>query len=155
MELLDHLDDDWEALSRDWPSGRIKFAWMLHLLRLRRRATGVFTLGDYRPLAVTGPDRDHVIAYARVHKHKAALIIALRHFMELTDGGRSWPKLDAIDAQVRLDESCFRIDTVAQSTIEIGAMLNHVPAIVLFGELEPSATRPSTAHRRPEPARQT
>jgi (1->4)-alpha-D-glucan 1-alpha-D-glucosylmutase len=154
--LLDGLDDNWGALSQEWTSGRIKFAWTRHLLGLRKQAADLFTYGDYRPIAVTGRDRAHVIAFARVHKDKAAMTIALRQFAALTDSGRHWPKFDSIDAQARLDESQFKIDTVAEETIEIGAMLSSVPAIVLLGEFAPSRFRDSPMAEKgsPRPARQ-
>ena len=104
MNSLDRAGSNWPALSADWSSGRIKLAWTAHLLRLRQQAAEVFALGGYRPLAVTGAHESHVIAYARVHKQHAAIVIALRHFAALTDSGRQWPKFDAIDAQVPLDE---------------------------------------------------
>src|SRR5262249_38810063 len=62
------------------------------LLAWRRTLGAVFAQGDYRPLAVEGPHRDNVIAFARVHDGDAAILIAGRHFAALTDGGRRWPR---------------------------------------------------------------
>jgi (1->4)-alpha-D-glucan 1-alpha-D-glucosylmutase len=152
-ELLDRAGDDWTILSQDWRKGRIKLAWTAHLLHLRRRAAEVFAVGDYRPLAVTGAQRSHVIAYARVHKRRAAIVIALRHFATLTDSGRHWPKFDAIKAQVPLDESNLLIDTLTADKIEVGAALGHVPAVVLLGSLGPSRARVAPFESQPEPAR--
>lgn len=153
-ELLDCQDDDWQNLGRNWASGRIKLAWTAHLLRLRRHSATVFAFGSYRPLAVTGAHRSHVIAYARVHRQEAAIVIALRHFAALTNSGRHWPKFDAIDAQVPLDESGLRIDTPAGDPIEVGAMLSQIPAVVLLGSVKLSRTRTTPPGRRAEPARQ-
>ena len=56
---------DWDRLVQDWPSGHLKLAWTRHLLKLRTELSDVFTSGDYQPLEVSGPHRDHVIAFAR------------------------------------------------------------------------------------------
>jgi (1->4)-alpha-D-glucan 1-alpha-D-glucosylmutase len=152
--LLDRAGDDWQTLSHSWASGRIKLAWTAHLLRLRRHAAAVFALGDYRPLAVTGAHRSHVIAYARIYKQKAAMVLALRHFAALTNSGRHWPKFDVIDAQVPLDESELRIDTSAGDLLEVGPVLNHVPAVVLLGSVKPSRAHAASAERHTESARQ-
>src|ERR1700712_3077315 len=56
---------DWDRMGRDWPDGHIKLAWTRHLLKLRTELSEVFTDGDYEPLEVSGPHRDHVIAFAR------------------------------------------------------------------------------------------
>ena len=45
--------------------------------------------GDYQPLEVTGPHRDHVIAFARRHGRDAAIVAVARSFAPFTDGGRS------------------------------------------------------------------
>jgi (1->4)-alpha-D-glucan 1-alpha-D-glucosylmutase len=153
-QLLDQIDNNWQALSRDWADGRIKLAWTAHLLCMRRRAAAVFALGGYRPLTVTGAHRSHVIAFARVHKQKAAVVLALRHFATLTDSGRRWPKFDALNAQVPLDESELRVDTAVGNLIEVGAVLSHVPAVILLGGIKPSRLRVARAGRQAEPARQ-
>ena len=62
---------DWDALTEGWRDGRLKFAWTRHLLRLRNELPEVFTGGDYQPLTVGGPHRDHVIAFARRHGRAA------------------------------------------------------------------------------------
>jgi len=83
---------DWHALAASWPDGRIKLALTQRLLAWRRKLGAVFAQGGYRPLAVEGPHRDHVVAFARVHDGDAAILIAGRHFAEVTDGGRRWPR---------------------------------------------------------------
>ena len=153
-ELLAHSNDDWRALARNWSDGRIKLAWTAHLLRLRQAAAAVFTSGDYRPLAVTGSHASHVVAYARVHKQKAAIVMALRHFAAFTDGGRHWPKFDAIDAQIRLGDSELRVKDLAGNVLEAGTVLNRVPAIVLLGDVAPARIGVASTKRHSEPARQ-
>ena len=46
--------------------------------------------GDYEPLEVTGPHRDHFIAFARRHGRDAAIVVVPRWFADFTD---QWPKL--------------------------------------------------------------
>ena len=92
--VLDGLGDaaDWRGLVASWQDGRIKLALTRRLLAWRRTLGVVFAHGDYRPLAVEGPHRDHVIAFARAHGEDAAIVIAGRHFATVTDGGRRWPR---------------------------------------------------------------
>ncbi len=56
-----------ETLARDllaaWPDGRIKLYVLATLLRCR--ATGVWPVDAYTPLAAIGERADHIIAYAR------------------------------------------------------------------------------------------
>jgi (1->4)-alpha-D-glucan 1-alpha-D-glucosylmutase len=85
---------DWHALSASWPDAHIKLALTQRLLSWRRAIGAVFRRGDYRPLAVEGPHREHVIAFARVHGDDAAILIAGRHFAALTGGGRWWPRAE-------------------------------------------------------------
>ena len=153
-ELLRQSSDDWQALCGNWGKGTIKFMWTAHLLRLRQRAATVFTSGGYQPLGVTGTHASHVLAFARVHKHKAAVVIALRHFAGLTDGGRRWPKFDSIDAQVPLRDSELSVAGLTAGSIEVGAVLNHVPAAVLLADVASPRVSVASVKRQPEPARQ-
>src|SRR5262249_7712347 len=93
---------DWQALAASWPDGRIKLALTQRLLAWRRALGAVFARGDYRPLAVEGPHRDNVIAFARVHGADAAILIAGRHFAAFTRGGRHWPRPEDWQGQVVL-----------------------------------------------------
>ena len=60
---------------REWPSGHLKLAWTRQLLKLRTELADVFTDGDYEPLEVTGPHRNHFIAFARRHGRDAAIVV--------------------------------------------------------------------------------
>ena len=63
---------DWERLAQNWPNGHLKLAWTRHLLKLRAELSDVFANGEYQPLEVSGPHRDHVIAFARRRGRDAA-----------------------------------------------------------------------------------
>ena len=59
--------------------GHLKLAWTRHLLKLRTELADVFTDGDYQPLEVSGPHRDHVIAFARRRGRDAAIVAVARN----------------------------------------------------------------------------
>ena len=79
-------------LAQSWPDGHLKLAWTAHLLKLRTELADVFTDGDYQPLEVSGPHRDHVIAFARRQGREAAIIVVARSFRRLL---RRRPRLAA------------------------------------------------------------
>lgn len=56
-------------------------------LQLRQRHADLFAGGDYLPLKVTGNRRDHVLAFARVHKSDFAIIAAPRLMFGWLDPG--------------------------------------------------------------------
>jgi (1->4)-alpha-D-glucan 1-alpha-D-glucosylmutase len=93
---------DWTRLVRDWPDGRLKLAWTRHLLKLRAELADVFAHGDYQPLEVSGPQRDHIIAFARRHGRDAVIIAAAKSFAPLTEGGRMWPRAKAFSGTLNI-----------------------------------------------------
>ena len=96
------MNPDWGALTAHWQDGRIKLALTRRLLALRITLPDVFTHGAYRPLEVTGPDRDHVIAFARSTERDTVFVIVGRHFGRVADGGRRWPERLPWNASVTL-----------------------------------------------------
>jgi (1->4)-alpha-D-glucan 1-alpha-D-glucosylmutase len=90
------------ALAEAWPDGRIKLALTQRLLAFRRSLAEVFAHGDYRPLAVAGPHRGHVVGFARCHGEDAVIVVVGRHFAALTDGGRHWPLPQSWQGDVEL-----------------------------------------------------
>jgi (1->4)-alpha-D-glucan 1-alpha-D-glucosylmutase len=122
---------DWAGLTSDWVSGRLKFAWTAHLLKLRTELADVFTYGDYEPLEVSGPHQDHVIAFARRHRNEAAIIIVGRRFAAFTDGGRAWPKGAAFEGAVNVRG--FAADTIAsdQTELPLSTLFRDFPVAVL------------------------
>jgi (1->4)-alpha-D-glucan 1-alpha-D-glucosylmutase len=86
---------DWEALARDWQSGRIKFALTRQLLAIRNRFQHVFSNGSYQPLEVTGQHADEIVAFARSSGRDTIVVAAGRLFGRATDQGRAWPSADA------------------------------------------------------------
>jgi (1->4)-alpha-D-glucan 1-alpha-D-glucosylmutase len=119
---------DWGRLVEKWPSGHLKQAWTRHLLKLRTELANVFTGGDYEPLQVTGPQRDHFIAFARRRGRDAAITVATRHFAPLTDGGRHWPVPDKFDAT--LDVGGYAVEGFADADaaqLRLSDLLTRLP----------------------------
>jgi (1->4)-alpha-D-glucan 1-alpha-D-glucosylmutase len=89
---LSALDDApaWPQLRDRWVDGRIKLALTRALLRLRQELPDVFRDGAYQPVEVTGPDRDHVVAFLRSYRRSRVLVAVGRHFGPKTDAGRQW-----------------------------------------------------------------
>jgi (1->4)-alpha-D-glucan 1-alpha-D-glucosylmutase len=138
--LLQSLDKpDWAALSHDWQSGHVKLALLRSLLTTRNAQAGLFSQGGYQPVAVSGRDRDEVIAYARVHRGQAVIIAVGRHFVRASDGGHRWP--DGRQWDARLDLSGFRSarsllheKCTLQSDGAVGALFRSLPVAVIEAE---------------------
>jgi (1->4)-alpha-D-glucan 1-alpha-D-glucosylmutase len=94
---------DWRSLAGSWPDGRVKLALIRRHLALRRQLADVFINGSYRPLDIAGPDRDEVIAFARIRGRDAVIVICGRLFGRATDGGRRWPTGAAWNATVSVE----------------------------------------------------
>jgi len=67
-----------EEILRAWRGGLPKLHITARALALRRRLPDLFAEGGYHPLDIEGPLVRHVIAFARVHRDAAAVIIAPR-----------------------------------------------------------------------------
>jgi (1->4)-alpha-D-glucan 1-alpha-D-glucosylmutase len=126
---------DWIRLAQEWPGGHLKLAWTRHLLKLRTKMADVFTHGDYQPLPVTGPHREHVIAFARRRGRNAVLVAVAKSFARFTDGGRSWPRADAFEGDVDIS-GCSKGDGAALSLSEL---FRHLPVAVLKSRVERTA----------------
>jgi (1->4)-alpha-D-glucan 1-alpha-D-glucosylmutase len=123
---------DWESLARDWPSGHLKLAWTRHLLRLRTELADVFADGDYEPLQVSGPHRDHIIAFARRKGREAAIVVVAKSFGAFSQGGRVWPATGSFDAT--LDLNGYSVEGFAEAdatALRVAELFKHVPAAVL------------------------
>lgn len=72
-------------------------------LQLRAVCPELFTVGRYLPLEVTGAQAEHVVAFARIHENRQALIVVPRLVAGLVPGGQP-PVGESVwlDAAVRL-----------------------------------------------------
>jgi (1->4)-alpha-D-glucan 1-alpha-D-glucosylmutase len=141
---------DWHHLAQNWPNGHVKLAWTRHLLRLRTQLADVFANGDYEPLQVTGPHRDHVIAFARRRGRDAAIVAVAKSFATFSQSGRAWPRAESYDAS--LDVGGYTVEGFADADagkLRLSDLFPHLPAAVLKARVV-SASKP--ARRRPHPA---
>ncbi|MDR3469082.1 MAG: malto-oligosyltrehalose synthase [Xanthobacteraceae bacterium] len=122
---------DWSALAARWTDGEIKLRWTHHLLALRRAHADVFTRGDFRPLAVDGTHRHHVVAFARTLSGRAVVTVACRAFAGLSSGGRQWPDLGSLDARIDLGGLALEGGHARHGPLEAAAVLGPMPAAVL------------------------
>jgi (1->4)-alpha-D-glucan 1-alpha-D-glucosylmutase len=149
-ECLAHLgaNPDWRELRESWSDGGIKLALTRALLALRTELAHVFTDGDYRPLAVTGPDAGRVVAFARTAGFDSIVVVAVRHFARLTDGGRQWPTVFALNASVAVDglgDAHNRLTPgvhFASGTLPVAQFIGGLPVAVLQGRVSADAVRP-------------
>jgi len=140
---------DWEKLTQSWPDGHLKLAWTAHLLKMRSVLAAVFTDGDYQPLEVNGPHRDHIIAFARRRGRNAAIVVAGRWFAPFTQGGRNWPKSDAFDASINVSGFAIEADADAGTEIRASSLFQQLPVAVLkanvVGAARPARRKVATA----------
>jgi (1->4)-alpha-D-glucan 1-alpha-D-glucosylmutase len=65
----------WPELAQGWRDGRIKQRLAAVLLGLRANDPDLFANGDYQPLTVEGLRKDHVMAFARRHNGRMAVVV--------------------------------------------------------------------------------
>ena len=106
-------DENWPRLAENWRDGRIKLHLLHRLLDIRQQHAELFRRGDYIGLDVTGPDADHVIAFARRWKRDEIVVAVGRNFAPLADGGRQWPQ--PLRATIPLASRTVALQNSAQS----------------------------------------
>ncbi len=143
--LLDSPEaPDWARLTETWRSGELKFAWTRHLLKLRNEFDDTFTHGDYQPLEVNGPHRDHILAFARRRGRDAAITVLAKSCAPFTQAGRRWPRAESFEGTI--DLSGFLLQGA-------GAGSAHVPLSLLFADF-PAAVWKVRSEVAPKRARQ-
>ena len=76
-----------EELLADMANGRIKAYVTAQVLRFRRQHEELFGHGDYLPLEATGPQREHVCAYARTLGERVVVVAVPRLVVRLAGDG--------------------------------------------------------------------
>jgi (1->4)-alpha-D-glucan 1-alpha-D-glucosylmutase len=134
---------DWEHLAQNWPKGHLKLAWTRHLLKLRTEFADVFTHGDYQPLEITGPHRDQVIAFSRRYGRDAVIVAVAKSLSTFSQGGRVWPRLEALDGALNLDGYSVQgtIGEAGATAVPLSALFQHLPVAMLQAKFE-GASRP-------------
>ncbi|HET6493206.1 MAG TPA: hypothetical protein VFG44_09545, partial [Burkholderiales bacterium] len=133
-EFLNAREADWAELASDWRSGRIKFQLTRKLLQLRAEWPAVFQQGNYQPLAVTGPHREHVIAFSRGRRNQQLIVAVGRHFAALTGGGGHWPQ--AWDARLDLPSGSYEpvlspLSDSCSGSIALSDLFSPIPVAIL------------------------
>ena len=132
---------NWPKLAESWQDGAIKLALTQKLLRIRQQHQELFGAGDYRPVLVNGPHRDHVVAFARTHAGNAVIAAIGRRFAPLTDGGRRWPR--GSDWNAELDITGFDQIEILEPTsapvtqVRLSALFATIPVAILRAERSP------------------
>jgi (1->4)-alpha-D-glucan 1-alpha-D-glucosylmutase len=87
VEMLRHLGEapNVAELVASMPDGRIKLYLTRQVLRLRRDVPGLFTSGEYVPVAATGPRAANVFAYQRRLGRTSALVVVPRLVSQVTE----------------------------------------------------------------------
>jgi (1->4)-alpha-D-glucan 1-alpha-D-glucosylmutase len=135
---------DWESLAQHWRDGHVKLAWTRHLLKLRNELPEVFAHGGYQPLEITGPHRDHIIAFARRRGRDAAITVVAKSFAAFSQGGREWPRAEAFDGALQLNG--YQVQDIGGETdaaeIRLSTLFQHLPVAAnrarYIGALEPA-----------------
>jgi (1->4)-alpha-D-glucan 1-alpha-D-glucosylmutase len=148
--LAGQFDVDWHRLAQNWTNGHLKLAWIRHLLKLRIEFAEVYAYGDYHPLEVSGPHRDHVIAFARRRGREAAITVVAKCFAPFTESGRAWPRAELFDAT--LDAAGYSVEGFAEADatrLRLSDLFRHLPAAVLKARLVGAAKPVRKAARVP------
>ncbi|HVD84927.1 MAG TPA: malto-oligosyltrehalose synthase, partial [Bradyrhizobium sp.] len=140
---------DWESLAQNWSNGHLKLAWTRHLLKLRTEFSDVFAHGDYQPLEIAGPHRDHVIAFARRHGRDAVITAVAKSFAPMSQGGRVWPRADAFDGALNLKGYSVEgiVSEAGVAEVRLSALFRHLPVAVLKARFE-GALKPARKRDR-------
>ncbi|MBP6019267.1 MAG: malto-oligosyltrehalose synthase [Burkholderiaceae bacterium] len=75
LQRLQHMDQDIATLLAGWRNGHVKQAVIAQCLQLRLRLPQVFRYGSYQPLHVLGQRKDHVLAFIRVWRDHAVVVV--------------------------------------------------------------------------------
>ena len=120
---------DWADLVQNWRNGHVKLAWTRHLLKLRTELAGVFAHGDYQPLAVSGPHRNHVIAFARRRGRDAAIVAVTKSLAAFSQGGRTWPEAEAFDGALSLDG--YAMEGANGAELRLSSLFRNLPVAAI------------------------
>ena len=101
----------------------------------------MFRDGTYEPVEVTGPDREHIVAFRRSMGRDRVVVAVARHFARLTDSGQHWPgrgwqaelNLDPRDRQSLRDQGlrdALRRDEAEGPSLEFSRLFAVLPVAV-------------------------
>ncbi len=118
--------------------GRIKLFVTQRGLAVRREHAELFAQGDYVPLEATGPMRDHVLSFARVHEGRAVVAVVPRLLVGVTESpfsaqylqGTSLP-LGTLGGRWR---DAFTNETCGAEPLGLERVLAKLPVSILIAE---------------------
>ncbi|MUG94315.1 malto-oligosyltrehalose synthase [Scytonema sp. UIC 10036] len=132
-----------EQLLSTKEDARIKLFLIVQALKARTENIDVFNAGNYLPLEVSGQFQEHIVAFARSHRHKTIITIAPRFFTRLIQPGE-YPLGQQVwqDTSLKLPsgtpsawKDAITGQTVqASDTILVGETLKHFPVALLVSE---------------------
>jgi (1->4)-alpha-D-glucan 1-alpha-D-glucosylmutase len=126
--------------------GSVKMLLLRRALKVRNEMPDLFSHGEYTPLYAEGDLAHHIIAFARKHHDRKAVVIAPRFFASLTDpshppvGHEVWA-----DTTLRLPDGFAGTwgETVSggevplEPTLKIADVLTDFPVALLVSGLDP------------------
>jgi (1->4)-alpha-D-glucan 1-alpha-D-glucosylmutase len=139
---------DWASLAQQWPDGHIKLAWTRHLLKIRTQLADVFAHGDYQPLEVTGPHRDHVIAFVRRRGRAAAITAVARSLAPMSQGGRVWPGAERYDGAIDVTGYSVEGGRTGATELRLSDTFWHLPVAVLKARFKGGLKGSTKTHSR-------
>jgi (1->4)-alpha-D-glucan 1-alpha-D-glucosylmutase len=118
--------------------GRAKLLLLREGLRLRRAEPELFRDGEYHALSITGDDAAHLVAFARRHRSRAAIVLAPRLVLRLCDradgGALRWSARVELPAALRgryVDAITGRPVDARQGALPAGERLALFPVALL------------------------
>jgi (1->4)-alpha-D-glucan 1-alpha-D-glucosylmutase len=131
------------ALLADWRSGAVKQFVLRACLQARRHDPTLFAEGRYLPLDVVGRQRDHVLAFARVHLGRWAIAVVPRLVLSLPAaaafpiGAEVWADTEIVippESPAALTEAFTGEAIVVESgRIAVGSAFDALPVSLLLG----------------------
>ena len=135
--LAANAEPDWPDLAAHWTDGRLKLALTHRLLSLRNEMPTVFRDGAYEAVGVTGPHREHILAFRRSAGRDQVVVAVARHFAPMTGGGNRWPdrnwqaELD-LDRRLRMGlRNALSRDGAECQSLEFSHLFTAMPVAVL------------------------
>jgi (1->4)-alpha-D-glucan 1-alpha-D-glucosylmutase len=113
-----------------WRDGRLKQFVMARLLALRKKMPGLFSAGKYVPLTISGPQAEHVVAFARTSPDAAVIVAFCRFNMQRAD-----------------DTGRLYVSQCSETSVVIPRELNGTFSDVLRPERTVSVTSPIAAQQ--------
>jgi (1->4)-alpha-D-glucan 1-alpha-D-glucosylmutase len=132
-----------DELLADRRDGRIKVFLIARALRARKENAALFEQGAYVPLAATGRFKEHVIAFARIHKNRCSITVVPRYLTglvkenQIPHGKRVWRDTEIIFSKKKVArwKNVFTEEIQgAKAHLKIGNILQRFPCALLLEE---------------------